>query len=115
MADVAVLVVSGLPISERQANSQQGKGLSGDHDKRHTTEHPARHSTSEPEWLAKAQTRLDQLTKPRGSLGRLEELAAWDVAVREELLPTIKKKVVGNLRLATTAWWPKASAPILRR
>ena len=47
-----------------------------------------------PEWLAKAQTRLDQLTKPRGSLGRLEELAAWYVAVREELLPTIKKKVV---------------------
>ena len=47
-----------------------------------------------PEWLAKAQTRLDQLTKPRGSLGRLEELAAWYVAVREELLPTIRKKVV---------------------
>ena len=48
-----------------------------------------------PEWLAKAQARaLDQLTKPRGSLGRLEELAAWYVAVREELLPTIKKKVV---------------------
>ena len=47
-----------------------------------------------PEWLAKAQSRLDQLTKPRGSLGRLEELAAWYVAVREELLPTIGKKVV---------------------
>jgi nicotinate-nucleotide--dimethylbenzimidazole phosphoribosyltransferase len=47
-----------------------------------------------PEWLAKAQTRLDQLTKPRGSLGRLEELAAWYVAVREELMPTIKKKAV---------------------
>jgi nicotinate-nucleotide--dimethylbenzimidazole phosphoribosyltransferase len=47
-----------------------------------------------PEWLAKAQTRLDQLTKPRGSLGRLEELAAWYVAVREELIPTINKKAV---------------------
>ena len=47
-----------------------------------------------PAWLAKAQARLDQLTKPRGSLGRLEELAAWYVAVREELLPTIGKKVV---------------------
>lgn len=47
-----------------------------------------------PAWLAKAQTRLDQLTKPRGSLGRLEELAAWYVAVREELMPTIQKKVV---------------------
>ena len=48
----------------------------------------------DPEWLAKAQTRLDQLTKPRGSLGRLEELAAWYVAVREEMLPTIRKKMV---------------------
>lgn len=47
-----------------------------------------------PEWLARAQTRLDQLTKPRGSLGRLEELAAWYVAVREEVMPTIAKKVV---------------------
>ncbi len=47
-----------------------------------------------PEWLAKAQARLDQLTKPRGSLGRLEELAAWYVAVREELLPAIGKKMV---------------------
>ena len=48
----------------------------------------------DPEWLAKAQTRLDQLTKPRGSLGRLEELAAWYVAVREEMLPSIRKKMV---------------------
>jgi nicotinate-nucleotide--dimethylbenzimidazole phosphoribosyltransferase len=47
-----------------------------------------------PDWLAKAQTRLDHLTKPRGSLGRLEELAAWYVAIREELLPTIARKVV---------------------
>lgn len=47
-----------------------------------------------PEWLAKAQAHLDQLTKPRGSLGRLEELAAWYVAVREELMPLIRKKVV---------------------
>jgi len=48
----------------------------------------------DPKWLARAQTRLDQLTKPRGSLGRLEELAAWYVAVREELMPTIGKKAV---------------------
>jgi len=48
----------------------------------------------EPKWLARAQARLDQLTKPRGSLGRLEELAAWYVAVRQELLPTIRKKMV---------------------
>ena len=48
----------------------------------------------DPQWLARAQERLDQLTKPRGSLGRLEELAAWYVAVREEVLPSINKKVV---------------------
>jgi len=47
-----------------------------------------------PEWLARAQARLDQLTKPRGSLGRLEELAAWYVAVREEMSPIIRKKAV---------------------
>ncbi len=34
----------------------------------------------DPLWLARAQERLDQLTKPRGSLGRLEELAAWYAA-----------------------------------
>ena len=27
-------------------------------------------------WIAKARTRLDNLTKPRGSLGFLEDLAA---------------------------------------
>ena len=48
----------------------------------------------DPGWRRQAQERLDQLTKPRGSLGRLEELAAWYVAVREELFPTINKKVV---------------------
>lgn len=48
----------------------------------------------DPGWLAKAQERLDQLTKPRGSLGRLEELAAWYVAVRQEFMPTMEKKVV---------------------
>lgn len=46
------------------------------------------------QWLDRAQARLDQLTKPRRSLGRLEELAAWYVAVRQELRPTLKKKVV---------------------
>jgi len=48
----------------------------------------------DPSWRARAQERLDQLTKPRGSLGRLEDLAAWYVTVREEMFPTINKKVV---------------------
>jgi len=45
-------------------------------------------------WLAKAQARLDSLTKPPGSLGRLEELAARYVAIREEELPALPRKRV---------------------
>ena len=41
----------------------------------------------DPTWLDQAQERLDSLTKPRGSLGRLEELAARYVGIRRELLP----------------------------
>jgi nicotinate-nucleotide--dimethylbenzimidazole phosphoribosyltransferase len=48
----------------------------------------------EPEWLARAQERLDSLTKPPGSLGRLEELAARYVAIRGELFPPLEKKQV---------------------
>jgi nicotinate-nucleotide--dimethylbenzimidazole phosphoribosyltransferase len=35
-------------------------------------------------WRAKARARLDTLTKPLGSLGRLEDLAAQVVAIRQE-------------------------------
>ena len=35
-------------------------------------------------WRAKARARLDTLTKPLGSLGRLEDLAAQYVAIRQE-------------------------------
>jgi len=42
----------------------------------------------------KAQERLDSLTKPQGSLGRLEELAAQIVAIREEMRPELRKKVI---------------------
>src|SRR5574340_312864 len=45
-------------------------------------------------WLAQAQERLDSLTKPPGSLGRLEELAARYVAIRGELFPPLEKKQV---------------------
>lgn len=37
------------------------------------------------EWMKKARERLDDLTKPRGSLGILEELAARFVAIKEEI------------------------------
>jgi len=47
-----------------------------------------------PAWLDQARERLDFLTKPRGSLGRLEELAALYVAIRGELMPPLEKKWV---------------------
>jgi nicotinate-nucleotide--dimethylbenzimidazole phosphoribosyltransferase len=46
------------------------------------------------EWIEKAYTRLDSLTKPRRSLGYLEELAARYVAIRRELKPVVGKKRV---------------------
>lgn len=42
----------------------------------------------------KAQERIDSLTKPQGSLGRLESLAAQIVAIREEMRPELKNKVI---------------------
>jgi nicotinate-nucleotide--dimethylbenzimidazole phosphoribosyltransferase len=41
-----------------------------------------------------AQKRLDRLTKPPGSLGRLEELAAWYIQVTEKISSPPLKKVV---------------------
>ena len=46
------------------------------------------------EWLDKAWQRLDNLTKPRRSLGRLEEMAALIVAIRQEERPEVSKKEV---------------------
>lgn len=48
----------------------------------------------DPQLLAKAQARLDCLTKPQGSLGRLEEVAARYVMITGELKPTIPRGVV---------------------
>lgn len=44
--------------------------------------------------LVKAQARLDRLTKPQGSLGRLEEVAAHYVMLTGELKPNIPRGVV---------------------
>lgn len=41
--------------------------------------------------------RLDRLTKPPGSLGRLEEVAAWLAAVQGRALPRVDRKVVFTL------------------
>lgn len=44
------------------------------------------------EWLQRARERLDDLTKPRGSLGLLEDIAARYVAIREETPISLPKK-----------------------
>src|SRR5258707_5189423 len=41
-------------------------------------------SSTSNEWLAHARAHLDELTKPLGSLGRLEDLAAQMVAIQRE-------------------------------
>lgn len=46
------------------------------------------------EFIDIAWKRLNNLTKPQGSLGRLEEIAARVVAIYEDAMPEIKKKAV---------------------
>jgi nicotinate-nucleotide--dimethylbenzimidazole phosphoribosyltransferase len=47
-----------------------------------------------PEFAEKARKRLDNLTKPQGSLGRLEEFAERLVAISEDTMPVLDKKVI---------------------
>ncbi len=47
-----------------------------------------------PEFTEKARKRLDNLTKPQGSLGRLEEFAERLVAITEDTMPVLDKKVI---------------------
>ncbi len=49
------------------------------------------------EWYAAAQKHLDSLTKPPGSLGRLEEFARRLVAITENRKPSLDKKVIFTL------------------
>ncbi len=46
------------------------------------------------EYIAIAQSRLDNLTKPKGSLGRLEDFAKRIVAITENTKPGLDKKAV---------------------
>jgi len=46
------------------------------------------------ELMEKAQKRLDNLTKPQGSLGRLEDFAGQIVGISGNLNPEIKRKVI---------------------
>ncbi len=45
-------------------------------------------------YIEQAQKRLDNLTKPQGSLGRLEEFARQIVSITENSMPALDKKVV---------------------
>ncbi|MFN3739806.1 MAG: nicotinate-nucleotide--dimethylbenzimidazole phosphoribosyltransferase [Thermodesulfovibrionales bacterium] len=47
-----------------------------------------------PQWYEIAQKRLDNLTKPPKSLGRLEEFARRLVAISEDSIPSINKKAI---------------------
>ncbi len=49
---------------------------------------------ADPVWRQRAQERLDQLTKPLGSLGCLEEVVAQVVAIQQTLRPQIEGKSV---------------------
>jgi nicotinate-nucleotide--dimethylbenzimidazole phosphoribosyltransferase len=51
----------------------------------------------DPSWRDRAFERLNRLTKPLGSLGRLEEIAATVVAIREDLRPDCSKKTIFTL------------------
>jgi len=44
------------------------------------------------QWITKAQTRLDEQTRPQGSLGQLEEAITHIVAITEQERPSLKKK-----------------------
>jgi len=46
------------------------------------------------EWRERAEARLNSLTKPAGSLGRLEEIAAKLVAIREQERPDCTSKTI---------------------
>jgi len=48
----------------------------------------------DPALLHKVQARLDNLTKPPGSLGRLEEIVRWYCLARAEFMPELPRKVL---------------------
>jgi len=49
------------------------------------------------DWLMKTKKRLDHLTKPLGSLGRLEELAQKIAAITEQEKPSLNRKAIFTL------------------
>jgi len=51
----------------------------------------------DPQWTERARNRLDSLTKPTGSLGRLEEIVARLAAIQEAEVLNCKNKVIFTL------------------
>lgn len=64
-----------------------------------------------PELSARLQAALDNKTKPRGSLGRLEGLALRLGLIQGRLLPALEQPRYWCLP-PTTAWPPRGSRPI---
>ena len=71
--------------------------------------------------MAEAGARQDQLTKPQGSLGRLEELAAWAAGVTGCPMPVLRRKVIvtaaadhGVARRGVSAYPPEVTVQMVR-
>ena len=71
--------------------------------------------------MAQARARQDQLAKPRGSLGRLEELAVWAAGVTGRPTPVLRRKIIvtaaadhGIARRGVSAYPPQVTAQMVR-
>ena len=70
--------------------------------------------------MAEARARQDQLTKPQGSLGRLEELAIWAAGVTGCPMPVLRRKVIvtaaadhGVAQRGVSAYPPEVTAQMV--
>jgi nicotinate-nucleotide--dimethylbenzimidazole phosphoribosyltransferase len=71
--------------------------------------------------MAQARARQDELTKPHGSLGRLEELAVWAAGVTGRPTPMLRRKIIvtaaadhGIARRGVSAYPPQVTAQMVR-
>ena len=71
--------------------------------------------------MAQATARQNQLTKPRGSLGRLEELAIWAAGVTGQPTPVLRRKIIvtaaadhGIARRGVSAYPSQVTAQMVR-
>ena len=71
--------------------------------------------------MAQARARQDRLTKPQGSLGRLEELAVWAAGVTGQPTPVLCRKIIvtaaadhGIARRRVSASPPEVTAQMVR-